>query len=205
MKRPVGAVVALLALLVACSSEPTGDAPPETTSTTVAPSTSATPTSTSTTTTAPARSHREPEWTPEQQPVVDAYHAYWDAYFEAFAEPVDPASADLVATTSQSFFADISANLEASVAAGEAGRFPQNSIYESWVLEVNLIDGGARAAVRSCMVNDGIVYDINSGETVDTSVVTRQRDGLMIRRDDGWVVDQLVTQAEWEGIDGCAK
>lgn len=204
MTRPVGAVVALLVLLVGCSSEPASDAPPETTTTTAAPSTTAPPTTPSTTT-APARSDREPDWTAEQQPVVDAYHAYWDAYFDAFTEPVDPDNAALVATTSESFFADISANLEASEVAGEAGRFPEGSIYESWVLEVNLIDGGTRAAVRSCMVNDGVVYDIQSGETVDDSVVTRLRDGLMIKQGEQWVVDQLVTQAEWLGVDGCAK
>lgn len=194
----VALALAITLLSGACRSSGDDDIvePPTTdfsTTTSVPSSTSTSPTSTSST----------PEGDPgESADAVDSYLAFWTARFQANAgtpNPDDPALAEF-ATGPQldNVVAETQRRLDAGLALREAE--PSQTTHDVKVVSVD----DDRVELQDCFVNDGVVYDIETGDVVDDSVVTRSVSADMVRVDGTWKLERATVVQEWEGIAGCA-
>jgi hypothetical protein len=179
--------VALLALAaIGCSND--GEALPGTTTTTRAETT------TTTTTTEPER--------PVEEEVVERYEAFWEARFEANTDPVNPDHPGLREYATGAQLENVIEETERNAREGRAFRRPENSQGRRTV-DVTRIDGGT-AVLQDCVVNDGIVYRVDTGEVLDDSVVTHNVEATMVQVDGEWKLEQARLVQRWEGVAGCA-
>lgn len=129
--------------------------------------------------------------------------AYFDARTLANAapepDPTHPALAE----------AAVGAELDAVVAnthrrrdAGQAIRAGDGGLAE---IRVGSVDVGATsAAVAACAVDDGVIYEVTTGEVVDDAVVTHNYFISLELHDGVWKVARVVRVQQWEGVAGCA-
>lgn len=150
-----------------------------------------TPTST-TSTTAPS----------VEEQLIERYQAFWDARFEANQEPVNPDHPGLREYATGAQLDNVLEETRQNAEDGIAFRRPANSVAESRVrvLEIN----GREATLQECVVNDGVVYEVATGEVVDDAVVSQSVRATMRRVEDVWKLADTRLLQEWEGAAGCA-
>lgn len=141
------------------------------------------------------------EPTAEEQ-VVERYLAFWDARLEANTEPVNPDHPGLREYATGEQLANVVEETRRNAAEGRAYRLPENSRSRRSVEVVRL--EGDTAVLQDCVVNDGIVYRVGSGEVLDDSVVTHNVEATMVRVDGEWKLDHTRLVQRWEGEAGCA-
>ena len=60
------------------------------------------------------------------------------------------------------------------------------------------------ASVGACAVDDGVIYDLTSGEIVNDDVVTHNYQIDLELIDGDWKVSRIARIQQWEGVAGCA-
>lgn len=63
---------------------------------------------------------------------------------------------------------------------------------------------GTTAQLQECSVNDGVVYEVDSGQVIDDTVVTRSVEATMEQVDGVWKLAATRVVQSWEGVAGCA-
>jgi hypothetical protein len=186
-------VVAALAV-AACTGSNGQQAADDTTTTTAGPTTETTAGPTTTTA-------ADEELAPEEQ-VAQAYLRFWEVRLEANGEPPDPEHPALAQVATGEQLENVIAETRRRLEQGLAVRPPEPSVasHEVTVLRV----GDTDAELQDCFVNDGIVYRIETGETIDDSVVTRSVSARMELVDGQWRLARATVLQEWEGVAGCA-
>lgn len=183
-------VLAFVAL-AACSSDDDSVAAPMTSTTTTSRNQGADSTSTSTTTVEDVEAE-----------IVDRYQAFWQARFEANREPVNPDHPGLREYATGAQRENVLEETRARQDEGIAFRLPANSVGESRVRVIEI--DGKEATLQECVVNDGVVYEVDTGEVIDDSVVTRNVRATMRRVDSEWKLAAARVVQKWEGVAGCA-
>ena len=179
----VTAALVLVLAAAGCSND--GEALPGTTTTTR-------PTTTTTT---------EPEQTAEEE-AVERYLAFWDARFEANSEPVNPDHPALREYATGEQLENVLEETRRNAREGRAFRRPENSQGRRSVRVVRI--EGESAMLQDCVVNDGVVYRVDTGEVIDDSVVTHSVEATMARVDGEWKLESARLVQRWEGVAGCA-
>lgn len=136
-----------------------------------------------------------------EREVLAAYQGYWDA-IDAANDPPDPFHPDLQRYATGAAYESVFEAAQTNQLAGRALRLPPDSVSEHRA-EVVSIEGDT-ATVRDCVVDDGLVVDIESGEVLDDDVVTRLVTGTLWGVDGRWKVSHTLVEQTWEGVAGCA-
>ncbi|MGH8950786.1 MAG: hypothetical protein ACRDX9_05115 [Acidimicrobiia bacterium] len=134
--------------------------------------------------------------------VEAAYLAYWDAYLEAVAEPVNPELPELQALMTGGHRRVVTRNLRNMQANALAVREREDSRYRNVFETVEFADEAAK--FTACSYDDLVTYDVATGEAVDDSVATKWLEGRMILEDDRWKVAQLEIVSRETGNDQCS-
>lgn len=206
-------VVVLCALAVAAcsSSDPSESLATSTTEavTTTDPSVS-TPAPTDAPTTTPTvvpTLAPEPTEAPEDEPIetviAGRIRGFFDAREAANAGPVpDPADPALAEVAAGEALASAAAETQRRLDDGRAIRAGEQALAEIWVGSVRLDDDTAQAA--ACSVDDGVIYEVATGDVVNDDVVTHSYVVDLQLSGDAWKVIRVVRLQQWEGVAGCA-
>lgn len=195
VKRTIAAAViaVLLAAAAGCSGSTTSVTPPAPL-TTVSPPTAGTTTATSTvgstvgTVTTPtdhAGTTVAGGWTASQQPLIDAYKSYVEAYRQA-AMSSDASSASLAATSSGALLTTVKRELTQRKAAGIATKSPTNSMAATQIVSVTV--SGSSGDIASCEVDDTVIYHVADGSIVNADVGTVRYAARLELQDGTWKV-----------------
>ena len=96
----------------------------------------------------------------------------------------------------------ITANLEGFQARGEATRLPPNSQERDEFLDAQLRPDGS-VLLKTCSVNDAVVYNVATGTVINDNVVTAAIDVTMVEEGGAWKVADSVVTARWDGVVPC--
>ncbi len=191
----VGAVAVALVVVVlggACGGEGGGAAGEVTTTT--SPSPSAEPPASSTTTTT--------EPMTDEEAILAAVRRFWVVVLET-SSPPDPATTRIAEVATGEAETTAMETIRNRHAFGQAVRLPQQSVYRhDPVIESIGVD---IAVVVDCGVDDGVLYDLATGEILNGEVQTVQWRTTLVRVDDKWLVQVNDVVDSWEGIAGCAS
>jgi hypothetical protein len=160
--------------------------------------------SAATTTSAPVTTTTLNDDAQKEEAAKAAYLAYWDAYMEATAEPVNPqfpAMQQLVTGAQQRV---VTRDLENRQARGEAARLPPNSRLQHEVLSAEL-QGDGSVQITECEVNDAIVYDIASGAIINDDIVTKLATAEMVNEGGSWKIRDSTVVRRWPGEVECGE
>jgi hypothetical protein len=193
-----GAGVALVFTLGACGSK--------------SPSPSAEPAATSSTTSTSVASTAAPDTSPPdtstvdtfvatQQAVYEAYLGYWSTWDEASSNPINVDHPGLERYYTGAAFDQTRASLSKMVSEGTAGRPAENSKASHTIRFINLYND--TAFVEDCLVDDGVIYRVASGEIVNDVVKTVLVRATAFRTDGQWKVGETKTLREWQGVSAC--
>ena len=132
-----------------------------------------------------------------------AYLAYWEAYLEATAEPVDPQLPAMQELMTGDHQRVVTRDLEDRQARGEAARLPPNSQLRHEIHSADLqSDGSVR--ITECEVNDAIIYDVASGAVINDDVVTKLATATMVD-ERGWKIADSTVVGRWPGAVECTE
>ncbi|MGH9191987.1 MAG: hypothetical protein ACRDZ0_05890 [Acidimicrobiales bacterium] len=167
----IAALAGAVAAAGACGGD---DSDGESTNTTTASSTSA-PTTTL------------DEETQKEEAATKAFLDYYEAFFTAAAEPVDPHLPELQRLMTGDQQRIVTRNLEDMRARGHATRLPQGSKrrHDPRVVEAQT-DGSVD--VTSCEVDDSVVYQVDTGAVVNDDVVTNVISATLVEERGQWKV-----------------
>ena len=212
MRSRLLTVAVVVAVVVAgCSQGGSSD-------TAVTPTTGSVTTATSSTTQAPD-STPEPTESSEPQTSAELVEAADDepidvqiagrirAFFDtreavnAGPEP-DPNSTELAEVATGEALASAVSETQRRLDDGRAIRAGEQGLAEIRVGTVQVDGEAAQAAV--CSIDDGVIYEVSSGEVVNDDVVTHNYLIEMELASDGWKVARVVRLQQWEGVAGCA-
>ena len=185
----IAAVAGAVALAAGACGGDDGDE--ESTNTTTASSTSA-PTTTL------------DEETQKEEAATAVYLAYWDAYLEATAEPVDPRLPAMQQLMTGDHKRVVTRDLEDRQARGEAARLPTNSQLRHEVLSADLQPDGS-VQITECEVNDAIIYDVANGAVINDEVVAKLATATMVTEGDSWRIADSTVVRRWPGAVECAE
>ena len=191
-----GKLVLLLALAVGLSSCASSDAEDgtggaTTTSTSVSDSIAPVPPSTAT-------SHG-----PTVKTEVEAsYQAAARGFIEA-STTSDPDHPSLTATHTGPMLQQRRKVLTGRRREGRAARQPPDSQYRIEFEEFELVDEST-AKLTVCVVDDGVVYELDTGAVVNDRVETSRAAAVMRREDNVWKLAERELLEEWPGVAGCA-
>ena len=143
------------------------------------------------------------EETRKEDAAKDAYLAYWDAFEQASAEPVDPTSRDLQARMTGDQALLVVRNLQEMQASKQAARPPPNSRARHQVTSTALQPDGS-VIVTDCQVDDAVVYSTTSGAVINDAVVTNLITATMVREGNDWKVALAERTKKWPGVVECA-
>ncbi|HZM41898.1 MAG TPA: hypothetical protein VFB94_22435 [Acidimicrobiales bacterium] len=102
-----------------------------------------------------------------------------------------------------SFQLEVTANLEAMQARGEAIRVPENTQrHMDFIRAVSQPDGSIQLTV--CEVNDDVVYTVATGAVVNDRVATAVVDATMVYEAGTWKVAAASHRDVREGAVSCA-
>ena len=214
----IGVAIAVLICAAACSSDDDGAStqltePPEATSAptstgaaTLEPS--STPTAAPTTT--PAEPEAEETSTTAAQDessieilLGDAVRAYFDAREAASSgprpDPTDPALAEVAASAE---LERLIQSIQDKVDAGQAIRPGEQALADIGVGFVE--QAGDFATVAACSIDDGVIFDVATGDVVNDEVLTHNYRVDLALLDGVWKVTEIVRVQQWEGVGGCA-
>lgn len=130
------------------------------------------------------------------------YLGFWQARFEANQAPPNPDLPALREFATGEQLENVVSETRNRRDEGVALRAPDPSV-ASHDVSVISIDGD-HAEVQDCFVNDGVLYEVATGDVVDSSVVTRSVSGVMVREGGAWKLARATVIQEWEGVAGCA-
>jgi hypothetical protein len=161
-----------------------------------------TDTTAATTTSAPTTTLDEE--TEKEDAAKAAYLAYWDAYMEATAEPVNPQHPAMQQLMTGDHQRVVTRDLEARQARGEAARLPTDSQLQHEVLSADLQSDGS-VHITECEVNDAIIYEVASGAVINDDVVTKLATATMVDDGGSWKIADSVVARRWPGAVECAR
>jgi hypothetical protein len=133
-----------------------------------------------------------------------AYLAYWDAYMEAAAEPVDPQLPAMQELMTGDHRRVVTRDLADRQARGEAARLPTNSLLKHEILSAELQADGS-VHLTECEVNDAIVYNVDSGVVINDDIVTKLATATMVDEGGGWKVADSAVVRRWPGAVSCGE
>jgi len=219
LMRLLAIFAASVFVLAACSagSEPgatPGTGPsPTTANTSTVPELDPTPTTietvpTSTTTTGSTTTTAAPQPTTEapaaiEEVLANRVRGYFDARAVANAAPLpNPDDPGLAEYASGEELAAVVANTARRRDAGQAIRSGDAGLAH---IGVGFVSAEASSAsVAACAVDDGVIYDLESGDLVNAGVVTHNYQIDLELIDDVWKVSRIARIQQWEGVAGCA-
>jgi hypothetical protein len=143
------------------------------------------------------------EETRKEEAAQAAYLAYWDAYMEATAEPVDPQLPAMQELMTGDHQRVVTRNLEDRQARGEAVRHPTGSQATHEIQSVELQPDGS-VKITECEVDDAVVYVVATGAVIDDEVVTKLATAVMVDVDSSWRVAHSEVIQRWRGVVECA-
>lgn len=173
-------------LLMACSDDDPQAAPSTTTTRATAPTS---------TTTIEAQD-------PVESEITERYKRFWQARFEANQAPPNPDLPALRDLATGEQLGKVVAETRRNAQDGLALRRPDPSVARSSVKIVK-VDGDT-ATLQECVVDDGVVYRVSTGEVVDAKVATHNVEATMKRIDGAWRLAAARLVQRWEGVAGCA-
>jgi len=131
--------------------------------------------------------------------VLAAADGYWSSFYEATSPP-DPAHPNLARYTAGPALERTIHEIDNQRQLNQEVRLPPGSRSSSRAMTVSI--HGARADVRTCVVDDSQLVDAPSGIVLNNEVVTMVID-LALEQRATWVVVDAVKQAEWPGVRSC--
>ena len=143
------------------------------------------------------------EATEKVEAAKSAYLAYWDAYMQATAEPVDPQLRTMQDLMTGDHQRVVTRNLEDRQARGEAVRPPAGSQARHEIQSAELQPDGS-VKITECEVDDAVVYVIATGAVVDDAVVTKLATAEMVEVDGSWRIAHSEVIQRWQGVVECA-
>lgn len=163
---------------------------------------------TPTTTSEPTATTAAPEPTTEtpaaiEEVLANQVRGYFDARAAANAAPApNPADPRLAEYASGEELAAVTANTANRRDAGQAIRPGEAGLAD---IGVGFVSAAASSAsVAACAVDDGVIYDLDTGEAVDDAVVTHNYQIDLELMEGVWKVSRIVRIQQWEGVAGCA-
>jgi hypothetical protein len=143
------------------------------------------------------------EETRKEEAAKTAYLAYWDAYMEATADPVDPQLPAMQELMTGDHQRVVTRNLEDRQARGEAVRHPAGSQGTHEIQSAELQPDGS-VKITECEVDDAVVYVVATGAVIDDEVVTKLATAEMVEVDGSWRVAHSEVIQRWRGVVECA-
>lgn len=134
--------------------------------------------------------------------ITARYLAFWEARFSANQDPPNPDHPQLPEYATGDQLEQVRSETAERRDRGLAMR-AANPSASSHDVEVVSLESG-RAELQDCFVNDGVVYDVASGQPVDDAVVTRSVSAVMVIEGGVWKLARASVLQEWEGVAGCA-
>lgn len=135
--------------------------------------------------------------------VAERIRGYFDAREAANSAPTpNPDDPGLAEFATGAELANVVEETTAKRDAGRAIRPGEGALAEVRVGSVVVDDSTGTAAV--CSIDDGVVFDVESGDVIDDSVVTHSYTAQLAMVDGVWKVSQIVRLQMWEGVAGCA-
>jgi hypothetical protein len=143
--------------------------------------------STASTTTAAPTTTTLDEKTRKEEAAKEAFLDYYEAFFVAAAEPVNPQLPDLQRLMTGEQGQIVTRNLEDMRARGHATRLPPNSRRRHDPRAVRLRGDGS-VEVTSCEVDDSIVYEVDTGSVINDDVVTNVISATLVNEGGHWKI-----------------
>lgn len=134
--------------------------------------------------------------------VVAAYDAAMAAFDLAASDPVSPNHPALASTTVDPALSSVRDLAASWLGFGQALRYPAPSVHRIVVLDVQV--NGETAVLESCNVDDGILYEPESGRTLNDTVTTARDRATMLRVEGVWKLSLREQLNKWDGVAGCA-
>jgi hypothetical protein len=134
--------------------------------------------------------------------VAAAYDAAMAAFDLAATEPVRPDHPALASTTIDPALSSVRDLTSSWLGFGQALRYPTPSVHRIVILDVE-VDGDT-AVLETCNVDDGILYEPESGRILNDRVTTARDRATMLRVEGAWKLSQREQLDKWEGVAGCA-
>ena len=162
--------------------------------------------STTTTTVEPSVTTDEPSATTSAADVEVSIRAAYDAAASGFIEASktsDPDHPLLAATHTGPMLEQRRLVLTGRRRDGRASRQPPGSVYRIEHEEFEMVDANS-ARLTVCVVDDGVVYEVESGVVVNDRVETSRANAVMRLEDGVWKLAERELVEEWPGVAGCA-
>ena len=162
------------------------------------------PTTTASTTTASTSTTESADLESNIESVLaDRVRGYFDARASANAAPApDPLSPGLAEYATGEELAAVVANTERRRDGGEAIRPGETALAEIRVAAGTV--NRDSATVAACVIDDGVIFDVASGEVINDDVVTHNYQIELVLDGGVWKVARIVRVQQWEGVAGCA-
>ena len=167
--------------------------------TTVVPTPTPTPTSAPPTTVVPTTTPA-----PEVLDVAAQIRAYFDARNSALAAPVpDPdESLQFDQFAEGEALSNLNEDVQGFYEAGRATRPGEEGLGD---VRVGFVDARSSAASAvACEVNDGVLYEVATGNVVNDDVVTRELEIFLTMQDGVWKLESVRGIEQWDDVAGCA-
>jgi len=138
-----------------------------------------------------------------EEVLANQVRGYFDARATANAAPApNPDDPRLAEYASGEELAAVTANTAIRRDAGQAIRPGEAGLAD---IGVGFVSAAASSAsVAACAVDDGVIYDLDTGEAVDDAVVTHNYQIDLELIEGAWKVSRIVRIQQWEGVAGCA-
>ena len=194
----VAALGATFALGAGCGRDTTTSATPP--APTVAPATTATP-STTTTTTAPPATTAPAAAKDDEAQVRDVIDTYWKEWTLALRE-ADAGRPTLVAILDGDAKERVVAQLQKNQALNEIALRSDELPTPHRTLTVTI--SGDSATVRECVVDDAVLLERTTGQTLNTAVDSFVLEKKLNRQSSGWKISESSQLNKVEGGELCA-
>jgi hypothetical protein len=138
-----------------------------------------------------------------EQEVLAAWRGYGEALDQVNREMPDPDDPLLARHATGETLESVRAAAARNRDEGIVTARPPDSVAQQWA-EVISVDGDT-AQIRSCEVDDRLVLNAETGETLTPPhVSTLLVEATLVREDGAWKVARGGVVEEWDGIAGCA-
>ena len=141
---------------------------------------------------------------PAQQVVATRVRAFFAARDAANAAPVaNPDAPQLADAASGTALQDLRDETTRRRDAGQAIRNGQQNLAAIRVGFVTV--NGATATAAACSIDDGVIFEVTTGQVVNDAVMTHNYRIDLELTGDVWRVSQIVRIQQWNGRAGCAN
>jgi hypothetical protein len=142
------------------------------------------------------------EETRKEEAAKEAFVDYYEAFFAAAAEPVNPQLPELQRLMTGDQRRIVTRNLEDMRARGHATRLPPDS-HRRHDLRVVRLRADGSVEVTSCEVDDSIVYEVETGAAINDDVVTNVISATLVNERGQWKITFSERTKTWPGIVEC--